>query len=106
MPDHVNLARGDEPADALSGGMHAGAERAPILLTQGPGSLGAATAAELRYRSISLISGDVFGGPAAVSDAVLQAAVAAGVTNTVVPQGPYAPQDTGIQLPVPPVVTP
>ena len=106
VPDHVNLARGDEPADALSAGMHAGEERAPILLASNPGALGEATAAELRYRSTSLLTLDVVGGTAAVSPAVVEAAVTAGRTNTVVPQGPYSPQDTGLQLPVPPVVTP
>lgn len=73
-PTLVNLARGDVPADALSGGPHAGEERGVILLTEGSTGLGSATAAYLGDQSVSLRSGHVFGGTAAVSSAVVAAA--------------------------------
>ena len=67
---HVNLARGDDFADALAGGPHAGKELASILLTDSPAVLGAAATAYLTAHSNTLTSGNIFGGTAAVSDAV------------------------------------
>ena len=67
---HVNLARGDDFADALAGGPHAGKELAPILLTDTPTALGAAATAYLTTHSNTLTSGNIFGGTSAVSDAV------------------------------------
>ena len=80
-PTLVNLARGDVPADALSGGPHAGAQRSVILLTEGSQALGSATAASRADQSVSLTSGNVFGGPAAVSSAVVAAASDAANSN-------------------------
>ena len=67
---HVNLARGDDFADALAGGPHAGKELAPILLTDTPAVLGAAATVYLSAHANALTSGNIFGGTAAVSDAV------------------------------------
>lgn len=79
--NHVNLARSDEFADALSGGPHAGEELGPILLTTSPDTLGTAAQSWLEAHSETLTTIDVYGGPAAVSDATVDAAeVAAGRT--------------------------
>ena len=64
---HVELARGDQFPDALTGGPHAGFERAPILLTARPDILGTATETFLRNRGGALRDGHIFGGTAAVS---------------------------------------
>lgn len=94
--EHVNLARADSPtgfADALSGGPHAGGERAPIVLTF-PNDLPNATAAWLEANSDTLVDGHIFGGFAAVSAAVEAEAeeladggVPAEATVTVTPTG-------------------
>jgi len=78
---HANLARGDVFADALAGGPHAGVEGSVILLTVNSSTLGAATAAYLADESITLEDGHVFGGPAAVSAAVVAAATDAANSN-------------------------
>ena len=78
---HVNLARGDDFADALAGAPHAGREPAPIVLTQSQSQLGAPTATWLRNHAGTLESGHVLGGPAAVSDAVVQEATTAARTT-------------------------
>lgn len=75
--DHVNLVRGDGFADALAAGSHAGTERAPVLLTTGPDSLGDVTRDFLRSRAGEIGSIDVVGGEAAVSESVLADAKAA-----------------------------
>jgi putative cell wall-binding protein len=67
---HVNLARGDEFADALAGGPHGGVDLAPILLTAGPNALGNAARDYLVANSDTLEDGHIFGGTAAVSAAV------------------------------------
>jgi putative cell wall-binding protein len=72
----INLARGDVFADALAGGPHAGVETAPIVLTAS-NELSPATEAFLQEHSDTLTTGDVFGGPDAVSQAVVDAAEAA-----------------------------
>lgn len=78
---HVNIARGDDFPDALSGSGNAGTEKALILLTQNPDSLGPAAALWLQQNSGTLTTMHVFGGPAAVSDSTVNAAeVAAGRT--------------------------
>ncbi|HET9733406.1 MAG TPA: cell wall-binding repeat-containing protein [Acidimicrobiales bacterium] len=74
---HVNLARGDDFADALAGTAHAGAETAPILLTEDPNTLGSYTTSWLQTNSASINTIDVFGGTAAISDATKNAAVTA-----------------------------
>jgi putative cell wall-binding protein len=78
---HANLARGDMMVDAVAGGPHAGREGSVILLTANPNTLGTATAAYLAAESITLEGGHVFGGPAAVSDAVIAAATDAANSN-------------------------
>ena len=78
---HVNLARGDGFADALAGAPHAGVEKAPILLTVGPHDLGSVTRDFLRSRADTVASIDVFGGPPAVSDAVVADARRAATPN-------------------------
>ena len=77
--NHVNLARGDNPVDALAGGPHAGRERAPILLTVSRDELGEANREFLRTRARGAnpdannrSSIDVFGDGSAVSDAVVR----------------------------------
>jgi len=78
---HVNLARGDDFADALSGSANAGEERAAIVLTLTPNQLGTATGQFLGSISDSLRTIHVYGGPSAVSDSTVNAAeVAAGRT--------------------------
>ena len=67
---HVNLALGLRFPDALSGGPHAGRDRAPILLTAGVDTLGAASRGYLEDHSDTLEDGHIFGGPAAVSSRV------------------------------------
>ncbi|MFP5322550.1 MAG: cell wall-binding repeat-containing protein [Acidimicrobiia bacterium] len=78
-PTHVNLARGDDFADALAGSANAGEEVAPIVLTLTPNQLGTATAQFLGSISDTLATIHVYGGPNAVSDSTVNAAeVAAG----------------------------
>lgn len=77
---HVNLARGDGFADALAGGPHEGKERAPVLLTATPGSLGAATTEWLRSRAATVASIDALGGRTAISDATVEQARQAATT--------------------------
>lgn len=78
---HVNLARGDNPVDALAGGPHAGSELSPILLTVGRDDLGETNREFLRTRTRrqnpdrSFIDPgviDVLGDSSAVSDAVVR----------------------------------
>lgn len=71
---HANLARGDEFADALSGGPNGGEERAPLLLTGNANDLSAPTAAWLNQHQATLQSIHVFGGTQAVSAATAEAA--------------------------------
>lgn len=79
----INLARGDDGgmgADALAGGPHAGREKSPILLANGPTSLDAASMANatfLNANKTTLETGHIFGGTTAVSQAVADAAARA-----------------------------
>ena len=68
-PTHVDLALGTEFADALTGGGHAGARRAPILLTARD-VLPVRTEEVLSERGDALEEGHIFGGTSAVSTAV------------------------------------
>lgn len=78
-PAHINLARGDDSADAISAAPHAGEELGPLLFTLSPGQLGTATADFLRAHAGVTQSIDVLGGTGAVSDAVVaEARIAAG----------------------------
>jgi putative cell wall-binding protein len=77
---HVNLARGDDFADALAGGPHGGRESAPTLLTFSPTALDTSANANATYlgqHEPTLQTGHIFGGTGAVSDAVANAAAAA-----------------------------
>jgi putative cell wall-binding protein len=74
---HANLARGDDFADALAGGPHAGRENGVVLLTENPTTLGTFTTAYLRLNSAVASTGgisnlDIFGGTSAVSSGVEQ----------------------------------
>lgn len=64
------LARGDDFPDALVGGAHAGYKDLPILLTGTPTDLHDTTRQYLRANRERLTSGFVYGGTAAVSEAV------------------------------------
>ncbi|HET6873862.1 MAG TPA: cell wall-binding repeat-containing protein [Acidimicrobiales bacterium] len=76
---HVNLARGDDFADALAGADHAGSESQPVLLTASPTNLDTFTSTFLRAHASTIATMDVFGGVNAVSDGVVtQARQAAG----------------------------
>jgi len=78
---HVNMARSDDFADALSGGPHAGEDRAPIVLTT-PTVLNPATKAFLESRGCTLRNGHIFGGTVAISLPVeLEAEAAASRTD-------------------------
>ena len=74
---HVNLARGNDFADALAGGPHGGRDPAPVLLTASQGDLGDATRRWLRQHANTLEDGHIFGGTSAVSSSVESDAVAA-----------------------------
>ena len=80
-PAHVNLARSDDFVDALAGGPHGGFESAPIVITAS-GTLSDETKDFLTARAPTLKTGNIFGGTAAVSTAVENAAVAAAQTVT------------------------
>jgi putative cell wall-binding protein len=81
---HMNVARGDLFPDALSGGPHAGKEKAPILLTwtsQAATADGGSTTGVLKYASdhaSTLTGGHIYGGTDAVSAAVEAQIEAAG----------------------------
>lgn len=80
---HVNLARGDNFPDALTGGPHGGEERTPILLTASSTTLSTSPdrGAEryLRDNACTITSGHIYGGTEAVSTTVeTQAETAAG----------------------------
>ena len=72
--EEVLLARGDFFPDALAAGPYGGVRQAPLLLSPEPRRLGVAAAAWLsdRCERIGLVS--AIGGPAAVDEAVLDAA--------------------------------
>lgn len=77
--DDVNIARGDDFADALTGGPYSGSEGDVIVLTGSPTSLSSETSSmfsnwETLYGD-ELDQLDIFGGTAAVSAAVVQAAL-------------------------------
>ena len=76
---HIDIARGDQFADALAGGPHAGTGMAPILLVT-PTELRPATKKSLETHSDTLEHGHIFGGVLAVSRAVEEAAEAAAAT--------------------------
>lgn len=73
----VNLARGDDFADALVGGVRGGTEKEPVVLTDNPNTVGTYTTGWLSSRSATISSIHVLGGTSAVSDAAMNAAVTA-----------------------------
>jgi hypothetical protein len=77
----INLARGDNGADALAGGPHAGREGGVILLTQNTNVLGTPAQGYLAEESITLEGGHVFGGPAAISPSIIAEATDAANSN-------------------------
>jgi hypothetical protein len=90
--DHVDLALGLDFADALAGGPHGGAARAPLLLTATREQSGPATNAWLAAHRSTLSAGHVLGGPKAITQtAANEAAIAAGsATNQLVDVTPRA----------------
>lgn len=94
--DHINLARGDDFADALAGGPHGGRESAPTLLTHSPTALDSSTNANTTFLNAhrgTLENGHIFGGTGAVSQAVADAAAAAaGQAPPEAAQGAATPQ--------------
>jgi putative cell wall-binding protein len=66
----VNLARGDAFADALAGGPVGGAAKTATVLSTSSETLGVPTAGWLSGHAPTLATGQIFGGPGAVSDAV------------------------------------
>ena len=98
VDDHVNLTRGIDRADArqgfadaLGGSVHAGRERAPLLLTDAL-ELSAETRRWLETRAARLTTGDILGGEAAVSSAVEQDALATARSAA----GPVVEIDTSV----------
>jgi putative cell wall-binding protein len=93
---HINLARGDDFADALAGGPHGGRESAPTLLTFSPSALDTTANANATYldaHKSTLQTGHIFGGTGAVSDAVATAAAqAAGQAPPEAAAGAATPQ--------------
>ena len=78
--DHINLARGDDFADALAGGPHGGRELGVTLLAASSSNLDNPTNANstfLRAHAATLETGHIFGGTAALAASVEQAALAA-----------------------------
>jgi lactocepin len=73
----VELARGDDFADALAGGTRGGKIFAPILLTQSRDELGSEARDFITARVESIGKVDVLGGTGVISDAVANDAVAA-----------------------------
>jgi len=71
---HVNLARGDQFPDALSGGPHAGTDKAPIVLASSPSLLSpAADQGAAKYATDhknTLSTCDIFGGNEAINPTV------------------------------------
>lgn len=92
---HMNVANGFDPQvaangaiplgftpDALAGSPHSGKEKAPTLIDDSPTS-GASTIAFAASEAATLSSGHIFGGSLAVSDALVNAIIAAAQTGSV-----------------------
>jgi putative cell wall-binding protein len=89
----VDLATGDNFADALAGGPAAGKTKRPILLTSTP-ALSQATSDWLNLHSTTLTGGRALGGTAALSAATLDAANGAGRGTGLKATGPVVAFDT------------
>ncbi len=72
------VATGLKFPDALSGGVMEGASAGPMLLVPENGALPSAIISYLQSQSTTLTSGVIFGGGAAVSDAIVGELIAAG----------------------------
>ncbi|GAC1517954.1 MAG: hypothetical protein NVS1B12_07690 [Acidimicrobiales bacterium] len=66
----IDLARGDDPADSLSGASVGGVTKTPLQLASNPTTLCSASATYLKNNSPTLTSGYIFGGTVAISQAV------------------------------------
>lgn len=73
--DRVLLARSDNAADALAGGIRGGTVLAPILLTDSRDELGSAAGAFILDNRATLARIEALGGTSGISDGVLAAAV-------------------------------
>ena len=76
----VGLARGDDPADSLAAGPFEGLYKTPTLLTNNPTAISSFSLNFLKTAAPTLTNGVIFGGTAAVSDAVKAQAEAAAQT--------------------------
>ena len=74
--DRVLLARSDNPADALVGGVRGGRVFAPILLTDSVGALGLAAAGFITENKGTITTVEALGGTAGINQSVLDDAVA------------------------------
>ena len=74
--DRVLLARSDNPADALTGGIRGGTVFAPILLTDSVDALGLATAGFITENRGTITTVEALGGTAGINQSVLDNAVA------------------------------
>lgn len=97
-PALVGVARRDDFPDALAGGVHVGARGGPVLLTASD-RLSDPVGTYLRANAESIDQADVYGGTAAVSDAVLSE-VGAAITadGTVGAAGPRSLPATFVPL--------
>ena len=75
------LARGDDYPDALAGGPHAALNKAPIVRTENPNTLGSFTTAWFSSHKSTMAQIDVLGGTSAVSDSAVQAAQSASTNS-------------------------
>lgn len=99
---HVNLARGDDFADALAGGPHGGRENGAVLLAASPNQLDGASKANETFLSghaATLEDGHIYGGTSAISAAVEAAAeAAAGAAPPEAPAGASTPTVRSVNL--------
>jgi putative cell wall-binding protein len=86
---HVNLARGDAFPDAVAGAPHAGRERAPILISAAPTTLGRSAQAFLDANITTIAGVDAFGDATAISDGTLDTARAAATKGATCPEPTY-----------------
>lgn len=85
----VDVARGDEFADALAGGPHGGAHAAPLVVSENPGGLGpyVTTFLQALANTQGTSSVDLLGGLAAISFGLTQSIMDA-LTGTAAVAGP------------------
>jgi putative cell wall-binding protein len=100
---HVELARGDLFPDSLSGGPHAGHERAPVLLTEDPGTLGPYTSNWLAGHAGPLADGHIFGGDEAITPSTQSQAESIVRTNSLTSSSTTTTSGGGGGSPPPPM---